>query len=73
MLHNKKVLSIEYAIIKETGPDHNKTFTSQVLIEGKKMGTGVGGTKKESEQNAARQAIETYDKIDRGRASYRDV
>ncbi|MCL2164847.1 MAG: ribonuclease III [Oscillospiraceae bacterium] len=58
MLHNKKVFSIEYAVIKETGPDHNKTFTSQVTIEGKSMGTGTGGTKKESEQNAAKQAIE---------------
>jgi ribonuclease-3 len=58
MLHNKKVSDIEYIVIGESGPDHNKVFTSQALIEGKVMGTGTGSTKKESEQNAAKMAIE---------------
>ena len=57
LLHNKKIFQIDYSVIKETGPDHNKVFTSQVAIECKRMGTGTGGTKKESEQNAAKEAI----------------
>ena len=61
MLHNKKINAIEYIVIKESGPDHNKVFTSQVIIEGKAMGSGMGSTKKESEQNAAMQAVEALE------------
>ena len=37
---------VEYHLIKEEGPDHNKSFTVDVLVSGHVMGTGVGHTKK---------------------------
>ena len=48
---------VEYRLIKEEGPDHNKSFTVDVLINGQLMGIGVGHTKKAAEQEAAYQAI----------------
>lgn len=47
----------EYRVVKEEGPDHNKTFYVDVLIAHKKVGTGVGKSKKQAEQNAASEAI----------------
>lgn len=47
-----------YSILKEEGPDHDRTFTVEVLIGGKKKGTGVGKNKKEAEQEAASKALE---------------
>ena len=48
---------VEYRLMKEEGPDHNKSFTVAVLVSGQVMGTGVGHTKKAAEQEAAYQAI----------------
>ena len=47
-----------YSILKEEGPDHDRTFTVEVLLNGKKSGTGVGKNKKEAEQAAASKALE---------------
>ena len=49
---------IMYEILDEKGPDHNKVFTTQVKIADKVMGSGKGKSKKESEQNAAKAALE---------------
>lgn len=49
--------SIEYRLVDETGPDHDKTFFIQVFIDDKIYGEGVGKSKKEAEQNAAREAL----------------
>jgi ribonuclease-3 len=51
-------VSIKYTIIKEEGPDHNKTFTAQVECDGKKLAIGSGRSKKRAEMEAARKAIE---------------
>jgi ribonuclease-3 len=56
-------LDIEYVIIEEYGPPHNKTFIIKLLIDGDYYGKGKGKNKKEAEQYAARQAIEKL-KID---------
>ena len=48
---------VEYRLMKEEGPDHNKSFTVDVLVSGQTMGTGMGHTKKAAEQEAAYQAI----------------
>jgi len=48
---------IEYQIISESGPDHEKEFISGILQEGKLISQGKGRTKKEAEQNAAHQAL----------------
>jgi len=46
-----------YRIVKETGPDHQKTFDVQLTVRGEVLGVGVGRTKKEAEQMAAKQAL----------------
>jgi len=48
----------EYKLITTTGPQHTKTFTSVVIINGVKYKTGTGKTKKESEQNASKYTLE---------------
>jgi len=51
-------VDIKYYIIKESGPDHNKIFESKVECNGKLLGTGLGKTKKASEMEAAKNALE---------------
>ncbi len=51
-------IKIEYNIIKEIGPDHNKEFLSEVRVESKQIGTGKGKTKKEAQTNAAKNTLE---------------
>ena len=46
-----------YVIVRETGPDHQKTFEVQLTIRGDVLGVGMGRTKKEAEQMAAKQAL----------------
>lgn len=48
---------VHYFLIDEKGPDHNKTFTMGVQHGGKKLGQGTGKSKKEAEQNAAKNAF----------------
>ncbi len=50
--------SLEYEIIDETGPAHNKTFTAIVKIDEIIYGKGIAGSKKEAEQEAAKNALE---------------
>jgi ribonuclease-3 len=52
-----KATRAEYVVVREEGPDHSKTFTSRVLAGGEALGEGAGQTKKESDQNAAREAL----------------
>lgn len=49
---------IQYNIIKEEGPDHNKTFTAEVKCNGKSLAIGSGRSKKSAEMEAARKAID---------------
>jgi ribonuclease-3 len=48
---------IQYTILREEGPDHNKIFTAGVLYKGELAGTGSGRSKKEAEQQAAKSAL----------------
>jgi len=48
----------QYVTAKESGPDHQKTFDVQVLVQGKALGRGTGRSKKEAEQAAAQEAME---------------
>ena len=43
----------QYTVSDEDGPDHRKVFTVEVFVCGKKMGTGLGDSKKSAEQRAA--------------------
>jgi ribonuclease-3 len=46
-----------YRIVSETGPDHAKRFETEILVGGKVLGRGRGSSKKQSEQEAAKQAL----------------
>ncbi len=48
----------EYKIVSETGPDHQKQFAVEVWIKGRLSGRGIGRSKKEAEQRAAKEALE---------------
>ena len=43
----------KYAVVKKTGPDHNRTFWIEVIVNGTSYGPGKGKNKKEAEQEAA--------------------
>ena len=43
--------------IEERGPDHEKEFTATAFLGGEPLGTGIGRSKKEAEQHAAREAF----------------
>lgn len=49
--------TVEYQIVKDSGPAHNKTFTVVVMHGNVKLGIGVGKSKKDAEQKAAEDAL----------------
>jgi ribonuclease-3 len=52
----------EYRVSGEAGPDHRKTFSVDVVVDGEVLGTATGRAKKEAEQEAARLALERLSK-----------
>lgn len=57
-LQIKGEVIIEYVIIKEKGPDHDKEFEAEVRCNKKPLAQGIGRTKKQAEMQAAKQALE---------------
>lgn len=49
---------LEYVLVKESGPDHDKHFVVEVHLNSNVIGKGGGRSKKEAEQQAAREALE---------------
>ena len=47
-----------YKLVETQGPEHNKTFKIEVFVQGKKLGSGSGKSKKEAEEIAAKNALE---------------
>ncbi len=47
----------EYPLIEDSGPAHDKTFKVALILQGQKIAEGTGKSKKEAEQNAAREAF----------------
>ncbi|MDD2628080.1 MAG: ribonuclease III [Clostridia bacterium] len=58
-VQKEKDRKISYVVIKEEGPAHDKNFFVIVSINEKKVGEGNGKTKKEAEQKAAKEALES--------------
>lgn len=56
-LQKKGNIKIEYNIIKEIGPDHDKKFISEIKVKEKQIAVGKGKTKKEAEANAAKNTL----------------
>lgn len=54
--------SLEYEIVDEKGPAHNRTFASRVVLNDQELGIGRGKSKKEAEQQAAQNAIASLKK-----------
>ena len=50
-------VEIKYTILREIGPDHDKTFEAQVECNNKKLATGIGKSKKQAEMEAAKEAL----------------
>lgn len=52
--------NVNYAIMKEVGPDHDKTFVAGVIFKGEVIAQGIGKSKKEAEQKAAQVALDLF-------------
>ncbi len=48
---------LHYELIRESGPDHDKLFVVEARIDERKIGEGMGKTKKAAEQQAAYEAL----------------
>ena len=59
LVQQKKNQVLSYALVGESGPDHDKHFEVEVSLNGKVVGLGSGSSKKRAEQDAARVAIES--------------
>jgi ribonuclease-3 len=55
----------EYYVIKEEGPEHHKLFTVEVHLAKHCLGIGKGKSKKQAEQEAAKNALQNLDAIDK--------
>ena len=62
LVQQKKNQVLSYALIGESGPDHDKKFDVEVKLNGTVVGTGSGSSKKRAEQDAARVALEKLSK-----------
>ena len=62
LVQQKKNQVLFYRLVGESGPDHDKTFTAQVLLNEEVIGEGSGSSKKRAEQDAARAALENIQK-----------
>ena len=51
---------LEYRLVSESGPDHNKTFGVEVYLDSNRIGAGSGHSKKMAEQAAARDALNLF-------------
>lgn len=49
-----------YTVVGESGPDHSKEFEVEVRLNSNLIGRGVGKSKREAEQNAAREALKLF-------------
>ena len=62
IVQQKKNQVLSYALVDETGPDHDKQFFVEVSLNGEVIGKGTGSSKKRAEQDAARDAMDKMEK-----------
>ena len=55
---------LEYFVVGESGPDHNKTFWVEARLNSNVIGQGSGRSKREAEQNAALEALKLFGEIE---------
>ncbi len=63
-LHRRGFPSPQYDVIRESGPDHEKTFFVGVSVQGNVLAEGKGRSKKEAESEAAQKAIDQMGQLD---------
>jgi len=58
--HSQRIYGVspQYQVVSESGPDHDKRFQASVAIRGEVKGVGWGKSKKEAQQDAAKEALE---------------
>lgn len=59
-VQSRQLPAPKYKVVNESGPDHAKKFTVEVLVNNKSYGTGVGKSKSEAEQKAAEVALKNF-------------
>lgn len=57
MIQARKMQNFEYRLVGEEGPDHEKLFKTEAVLDGVRIGYGEGQSKKVSEQHAAYEAL----------------
>lgn len=62
LLQKDGEILIQYELVKYEGPPHRRKFFTNVIINEKVMGIGEGYSKKEAEQNAAKEALKRLEK-----------
>lgn len=62
LVQSKDGFTPQYRVLSEEGPDHEKTFTVGVFVDGKQKGTGVGPSKQAGQVAAAIDALHSYEK-----------
>ena len=62
LVQQKKDQVLSYALVGESGPDHDKKFQVEVSLNGTVIGTGIGSSKKRAEQDAAHSALDALQK-----------
>jgi ribonuclease-3 len=51
---------LEYRLVKESGPAHERVFETEAYLNNNVIGKGIGKSKRESEQNAAKEALSLF-------------
>lgn len=57
--------ALEYRVIRESGPDHDKTFEVGVFLDSNRIGSGTGKSKRQAEQAAAKDALQLFGVFER--------
>lgn len=60
LVQNRYKDTVAYNIVQEAGPDHEKEFVAAVSFRRIELGRGAGGSKKQAEQAAAKQALDDF-------------
>ena len=63
MIQQSGVDSLTYVVVATSGPDHAKTFQVEARMNSNIIGRGTGSTKREAEQNAAKEALALFGEI----------
>ena len=56
--------SLEYVLVGQKGPDNNRTYVIEAVINGKRIASGTGSSKKNAEQKAAYGALKSLDALE---------